>query len=172
MTFVLVDFPTALPAQCKICGSGVKTPLIDMGYSEEFYGAIYYCMECAHEICRVIGAVDKNIFDQLQRRFNDSEELLKILSDQLSSFETLNNALKGAGYEFKPYNVLSVNDIPYDISNSNVDLTHPTLWENDTNTDESSGKLVGSVADKNLGTVHTDGNSIVATQSRAVKLTI
>ncbi len=55
--FTLQDCPQALPGCCRICGtaSSQRGPYVDLGYSEEYHGAIYYCMECMTEVARIMG---------------------------------------------------------------------------------------------------------------------
>lgn len=53
--FQIIEFPP-LPGKCANCGKGPGrgTRFIDWNLSEEFYGAIVFCFDCAREIARAI----------------------------------------------------------------------------------------------------------------------
>lgn len=51
----IVETPTVLPGCCRVCGGASKPWYLDLGTSEEFYGAVYYCNECLAEMARLAG---------------------------------------------------------------------------------------------------------------------
>ncbi|MBK6555965.1 MAG: hypothetical protein IPG16_01715 [Comamonadaceae bacterium] len=54
--FQLLDKPIAAPAKCAICGS-VSKPVIDFNFNLDWYGAVYFCVECMQAAARAIGLV-------------------------------------------------------------------------------------------------------------------
>jgi len=54
--FQLLDKPIAAPAKCAICGS-VSKPVIDLNFNLDWYGAVYFCVECMQAAARAIGLV-------------------------------------------------------------------------------------------------------------------
>jgi hypothetical protein len=51
----LLDSYQAAPGHCKVCGTASRTPVIDMGWSEDYYGAVYLCIACAEELGALAG---------------------------------------------------------------------------------------------------------------------
>lgn len=72
-SFNVVATPTALPGQCRVCGSANKEWYLDTGYSEEFVGAIYYCNECIAHIARVCGYLTPEDAEKLKARTQEAE---------------------------------------------------------------------------------------------------
>ncbi len=52
----LLDRPFASPGKCAVCGS-VTRPVIDFNFNLDWYGAVYFCVECMADAGRVIGLV-------------------------------------------------------------------------------------------------------------------
>jgi hypothetical protein len=54
--FQLLDKPAAAPGKCAVCGS-VSKPVIDFNFNLDWYGAVYFCVECMQSAARAIGLV-------------------------------------------------------------------------------------------------------------------
>ncbi len=54
--FQLLDKPIAAPGKCAVCGS-VSKPVIDFNFNLDWYGAVYFCVECMQSAARAIGLV-------------------------------------------------------------------------------------------------------------------
>lgn len=55
--FKLLDRPVAIPGRCVVCGA-VDRPVVDTGWSIDYYGVVYFCVLCLAEVSGVIGMVD------------------------------------------------------------------------------------------------------------------
>lgn len=67
MEFTKTTTLMAAPAQCRLCGSASKPWYLDLGYSEEFYGAIVYCSDCIGHMATVCGfttPAEKVLYEQ------------------------------------------------------------------------------------------------------------
>lgn len=54
--FQLLDKPIAAPGKCAVCGS-VSRPVIDFNFNLDWYGAVYFCIECMQAAAKAIGLV-------------------------------------------------------------------------------------------------------------------
>ncbi len=54
--FQLLDKPIAAPGKCAVCGS-VSKPVIDFNFNLDWYGAVYFCVECMQSAAKAIGLV-------------------------------------------------------------------------------------------------------------------
>jgi hypothetical protein len=50
----ILERPMALPAKCIVCG-GVDRPVLDFQFDIEYYGAVYFCVECLTDVVSKIG---------------------------------------------------------------------------------------------------------------------
>lgn len=87
--YVLTKEPP-LPSKCVGCGKGSdgKMSFIDPGASEDYYGAILFCLDCAKEICTVIGYVSVELAskvaeenDDLKQRVETYKQKVEVLED-------------------------------------------------------------------------------------------
>lgn len=53
----LTSSPIALPGSCKGCGSGTRFPFVDTTWSEEYHGAIYFCVDCVGSMADLFGFI-------------------------------------------------------------------------------------------------------------------
>lgn len=89
MSFQLLNYYPAIPGCCKSCGNSTRMPIIDMGWSEEFHGAVYLCMTCLEEMASTAGfyseeSVQKIKDKSLQRKRKVEElELEKSINGNL-----------------------------------------------------------------------------------------
>ena len=69
--FSSVPLPPMSPAQCKVCGSATKGPFVDLHTTEDYYGSLYYCYECAGEIASIVGFKHPKDYAALEQQIAD-----------------------------------------------------------------------------------------------------
>lgn len=79
MTFKLENSYQALPGQCKSCGNSTRLPVMDMGWSEEFHGAIYLCMTCLEEMASVAGFSSEETVNKIKNSLQVSKRKVEEL---------------------------------------------------------------------------------------------
>lgn len=52
------------PGKCCVCGS-ISGDFIDFNWSQDFYGAIYFCRTCIEEACRLINFIPASELDEI-----------------------------------------------------------------------------------------------------------
>lgn len=74
----------ALPGKCRMCGSGNKDWYFDTGYSEEYWGAVYYCCDCVTDIANkcnfLTPGVKRLLEDKIDRISDENFQQLKQLA--------------------------------------------------------------------------------------------
>lgn len=66
------------PACCRMCQAVDKREwFIDLGYSEDFWGAVYYCNYCFDEVAGVAGYMLKSTLDEYREDYQRMVELIK-----------------------------------------------------------------------------------------------
>lgn len=60
--FKLLPRPVAIPGKCVVCGA-VDRPVVDTGWSIDYYGVVYFCVFCLTEVAGVIGMVDSKLLE-------------------------------------------------------------------------------------------------------------
>lgn len=68
--FQLLDKPIAAPGKCAVCGS-VSKPVIDFNFNLDWYGAVYFCVECMASAARVINLVSMKEYTTLAQENAD-----------------------------------------------------------------------------------------------------
>lgn len=129
----IVVNPVALPAICVSCRTSAngRKRFADVGASEEFYGAFYFCEDCVTEMANVFGlihaAVAESTIDDLRAKNIE-------LQIQLGEANTENVRLR-AGLD----SILVVrSDLSVDgYSNVDVDSTHDEFTDIESNNTES-----------------------------------
>lgn len=179
--YSLTYSPQALPGSCRCCGSAIKMPMIDMGYSEEFYGAVYYCMDCINEIVGILGYVSPEAYNEAVEALTEKNVQVLNLETELLKFQTIETLLKDSGYEQSSSNVDSsgsnnlsnCNVLPDKLEQSEVtksdvsNVGDGTQFTIDDVTDVfvESEKSVGQIELENVGTLSSDTNSGKATST-------
>jgi hypothetical protein len=82
--FKLLDRPAALPGKCAVCGA-VDKPVVDIGLDLEFYGVVYFCVECMTAAAQVLGMVDGALLTRaelVQRNHEDQLLAAKDITDE------------------------------------------------------------------------------------------
>jgi hypothetical protein len=179
--YVLLDHPVALPGQCKTCGSATKSPMVDMGYSENDYGAVYFCIDCITEIAGVVGFIDSTKHHNLQQYLVELEERVLDLERVLSFNSSLLDIIKEAGY-VRADSTFTINVADSGISTTSVssieaekseflDIANSHV-ENTGDAVEGDSTIVESSSDENLGTVRSSTSSRNSSDKSKSKIVI
>lgn len=93
--YVLTTHPP-LPSKCIGCGKGSdgKTQFIDTGVSEDYYGAIVFCIDCSREISTVIGYVSVELSSRVAE---ENDTLKKSLEESRQKVEALEDVVRVYG---------------------------------------------------------------------------
>lgn len=102
MTMSLTYSPQALPGCCRKCGSAAKTPMVDLGYNEDYHGAVYYCVECMGEIANLFGFTTPVETEKARAEIHRLTSRLDTLIMQNKELEHINEAIERAGYHKLP----------------------------------------------------------------------
>lgn len=147
--FQITYAPQASPGQCRICG-GAKLPLIDMQYSEDSYGAVYYCKDCIVEIANLLDYISPKQHQTLVEHCVDLTASLYSANATLVLYNHLENGLKDAGFIRMVHGSTSAGDVSdSSISDSNVIETSPVFSESvnvsaERLAESTDGEIVGS----------------------------
>lgn len=57
--FRVLERPSVAPGKCGVCGA-VDKPVIDFGFDLDYYGVVYFCIECICEAASLLGMVPNN----------------------------------------------------------------------------------------------------------------
>jgi hypothetical protein len=82
--FKLLDRPAALPGKCAVCGA-VDKPVVDIGLDLDFYGVVYFCVECMKAAAEILGMVDGALLTRaelVQRHHHHQLEAAKDITDE------------------------------------------------------------------------------------------
>lgn len=124
MGMQLTHSPQALPGCCRLCGSSSKLPLLDINYSEEFHGAIYYCKECTFNMASLFGFITPEVADTLKVTIED----LVIQNEQLiNKVRELEGAIRGM-----------VNSGSFTSADNSDSITEPIVLETPTEPENGS----------------------------------
>lgn len=154
--FNITYAPQASPGQCRICG-GAKTPLIDMQYSEDSHGAVYYCCDCIVEIANLLGYVSPKQHQTLVEHCVDLTATIDNFKATLSLYEDLENGLKNAGFIRMGYSSDSAGDVPSGLHDVQNTIETVTVFSGAVNGPAEG--LTQQVDDKILGSVNANQHS-------------
>jgi len=88
------DIPTLSPGQCRRCfATGDRKWFLNMGYTEEFYGNVYYCSDCIAEMSNFIETATR------LPRIYELREALKEANDRNSNLVGLYDRLLDSGID-------------------------------------------------------------------------
>lgn len=96
--FRLLDRPVAAPGKCAVCGV-VNKPVIDFNFDLDYYGVVYFCVDCLKAAAQILGLVDGALLaraELVQRAHN--QQLTKaeeITSEYVSRFADLHDEFAG-----------------------------------------------------------------------------
>lgn len=116
----ILDNPVAPPAKCIVCGAATgddKRKFIDFGFTEEWYGVIYFCSLCLTEIFTELNFVEYSTYKTL---LEQNQELKRALDDANVRIESLSDTLRNC------FNDDSAGDTLRDVFDSSpVSHSHP-----------------------------------------------
>lgn len=148
----LVNRPEALPGQCKGCGAADRGPYVDTTWSEEYYGAIYFCRDCVLEMAFLYGAISPEAADKIklelaeakQAQF-DAEVKLRSLSNVKETVDAYFSTLSGINSGINTGPATSVN---FEVTEpAVVEPAGPTVESSD---GEGPGELLAIIADRKV----------------------
>jgi hypothetical protein len=78
-----------LPSKCVGCGksSDGKLQFVDPGASEDYYGAIVFCIDCAREICTLIGYVSVELSSRVAEENDGLKKQLETYKQKVEALE-------------------------------------------------------------------------------------
>lgn len=84
--FHYLQRPQLAPGCCAICGSG-KRPVVDFQMQVEFYGAVYFCVECIVSAASITGEmVPKAQFEVLANAYSELLESINTRKEQINEY--------------------------------------------------------------------------------------
>lgn len=142
--FRLLDRPLAIPGKCVICGA-VDRPVIDTRWNIDYYGAVYFCVNCLTEVAtNMLGLVDRNLLEEakvsLANSFADYIKInhLKVIPlEQYISWADSINSLHDDLVWDSEYTPISANE-----------KTTPTESTADQDTGRTTKQVIKSSGDK------------------------
>lgn len=97
--FVLTTSPAAAPACCFICNSTNRKLFIDLGFSMEYYGAVYMCVDqCLREFATLAGFLPPSETFSLKENYSFLQRKYDAALDHCLALEDLVAAFQCAGY--------------------------------------------------------------------------
>lgn len=69
--FKIVERPFAAPGKCAVCGATEK-PVVDFGFDLDWYGVVYFCLDCLTEVASTIGMVPHEALTVLEGEFEQT----------------------------------------------------------------------------------------------------
>lgn len=63
--FKLLSRPVAAPGKCAVCGA-VNRAVIDFNFDLDYYGAVYFCVECLKAAAEILGLVDGELLTRAE----------------------------------------------------------------------------------------------------------
>lgn len=124
----VLDRPFASPGKCAICGT-VSRPVIDFNFNLDWYGAVYFCVECMADVGRVIGLVPLEEMRALvQENLNTvisychANNLVVISKEQYDNARSIVSALTSSLNDFNnifPIPVENINEPEISVSGDN-----------------------------------------------------
>lgn len=122
----LVNRPEALPGQCKGCGAADRGPYVDTTWSEEYYGAIYFCRDCVLEMAFLYGAIAPEKADALKLELEEAKQTLFDTEVKLRSLSQIKEAVDAYFSTLGGHGSFS-NTMSY--SDPNLEITEPAVAE-------------------------------------------
>lgn len=89
----LTESPQALPGSCMLCGSGNRKLYVDTGFSIEFHGAVYLCVDhCVNLMAGMAMFLSPQRYSEL---IEENEHLKDTLFQDQKKFDGLEKAFHG-----------------------------------------------------------------------------
>lgn len=140
--FTLTFAPAMSPGACRECG-GAKIPMVDMRRMEEFYGSVYFCMECITEIAGLLGFADAAQMERKNETIAKQAARVAELESLNNELEFINDAIQRAGYS----------KLPTTANTGTIELFSSTSGDTSVSSaDEGNSTNVGSVNGSEPGT--------------------
>ena len=102
-------YPPALPGKCIICQktSNGAVSFLDINWSIDDYGAVYFCTDCLTPLAHAIGFVETKSLMDAEREAAELAYALREVEDERDHYRSIVNSLRAvrpdlAGDDFKP----------------------------------------------------------------------
>ena len=93
-----ITFTTVIqtaPGQCSVCGSGQDpNGFVDTGLDFEFWGRVYFCLQCTEQIAAVFGFISPADYEDLQGERDLALLELKNSRDLIEQMRGIINGLR------------------------------------------------------------------------------
>lgn len=106
--FKILERPLVAPGKCAVCGAADK-PVVDFGFDLDWYGVVYFCVECLTEIGKTIGMVHGEELRVYEGKF---EQSLQHYLTQHDFALVTNEFLVDAVHSFDRLSTLAVSILP------------------------------------------------------------
>lgn len=155
--FQITATPDALPGHCFICRSSDREAYIDLGVSEEFYGAVYICVgkdSCMDEFAHMSGYLRPDKYEKLvkdnERLEKENTQLIKEVSIWKKAIDEFNSM----GYDISVPDSLSSDSSDSPVSDIEDEKPGDDSGEDSLGTGE--GESSESSNDENLGELRSN----------------
>lgn len=97
---LVIGTPPMSPGQCVICGTpgNSETQFIDTGWDVDFYGVVYFCMDCIKEAAAVLSMVPVEKLTEAVDSLKATEFQLEALKDENESLRRVISDLRSHGF--------------------------------------------------------------------------
>lgn len=144
----LLDRPLAIPGKCVICGA-VDRPVIDTRWNIDYYGVVYFCIDCLREVASILGMVDGSLLREAE-----------VNSAQAFEKELVKRDLKVISNEQYLSWVATISNFHADFTRDSL-LCRPTL-------DEGATRTESATDEDSRGTSKQEPESIIDERSTSV----
>lgn len=97
---LVVGTPQMSPGKCVICGtSGNKeTQFIDTGWDIDFYGVVYFCMDCIKEAAAVLSMVPTEKLSEALETLGQEQFMREALQEENEGLRDVISRLTSSGF--------------------------------------------------------------------------
>ena len=121
--------PQMAPGKCVICGTSGDSAsrFIDTGWDIDFYGVVYFCLNCIKEAAAVLSMVPEEKYLDVLESYNQLDFKFSALSDENEGLRNVISSLHSYGFDSSD-------------RKSDSDSSKPLVDEKSEATKPSSGK--------------------------------
>lgn len=93
--------PQMAPGKCVICGTSgnSESQFIDTGWDIDFYGVVYFCLNCIREAAAVLSMMPVENYEALVNSYNELDFKYSALSDENESLRNVISSLRSYGFD-------------------------------------------------------------------------
>lgn len=124
--FTAVESPVALPGSCRCCGSATKRLYLDTGIQEEFYGAVYYCIDCFGDMAQTMGFITPvagiELLETLRNLYAEREAVKSVVKELSEYVDSRFDFTRAAVYVSDSDIFDRIKDIEHQLSRRETEL--------------------------------------------------